>query len=526
MMLLEGTALKYYVKEKLLFNIDLLQVHAKQCIGLVGRNGCGKSTLLKIIAGELLPDEGRVHLFSSIKLVPQIKKTDMRKSGGEITQTYLQRAIHANPGILILDEPTTHLDTERIKWLEKKLKSYEGTLILVSHDRTFLDQLCTEIWAMENASLTEYKGNYSDYSQQKALERKTQLVAVEKYEKEKQKLEKAIREKEEKAQRATKKPKHVSSTEARKTKMYYAGKQKKLRKTVKALESRLDQLEQVDKPKDLPAIKMNVVNEEHIKNQVIVRAEQLPGQVSGHVDSHQLWKPFNLFVRSGDKMAIIGPNGAGKTTLLRKLVDRAEGIWISPAVKVGYFSQHLTIIDEEQTILQNVQSVSQQNETLIRTVLARMHFWEDDVYKKVAVLSGGEKVKVALTKLFLSDVNMLVLDEPTNFLDIESLEAFETLMTSYSGTVLFVTHDRQLVRNLATKILEINNQEVTVFDGTYEAFEERAKHRDKETNENELLIIENQISDVLGRLSLEPSEQLDAEFQRLLIEKKKLIDNY
>lgn len=520
MLLLEGTLLKHDVQEKLLFGIELLQVHAHQCIGLVGRNGSGKSTLLKILAGELLPDEGRVNLFTSIKLVPQIKRTDMKKSGGEITQTYLQNAINDNPGILMLDEPTTHLDTERIKWLEKKLKNYQGALILVSHDRTFLDQLCTEVWEIENGSLTEYKGNYSEYSEQKTLKRKQQQLAFEKYEKEKQMLEKAIREKKEKAQRATKKPKNVSPSEARVAKMHYANIQKKLSKTAKALEKRLEQLEKVKQPQDLPAIKMDIVNMEHIKNQVIVRAEQL----SGHVGSHELWSPFNFFVRSGEKIAIIGPNGAGKTTLLRKLIDQADGIWISPAVKVGYFSQHLTILDEEKTILENIQFVSRQSETLIRTVLARMHFWDDDVYKIVAVLSGGEKVKVALTKIFLSDANMLVLDEPTNFLDIESLEAFETLIKSYEGTVIFAAHDRMLVRNVATKIIEIANQEVTVFDGTYDAFEARVKYREEDSNENERLLIENQLSDVLSRLSIEPSEQLDAEFQRLLKEKKKLID--
>ena len=175
-----------------------------------------------------------------------------------------------------------------------------------------------------------------------------------------------------------------------------------------------------------------------------------------------------------------------------------------------------------KSIIENVQSTSSQNETLIRTVLARMHFLEEDVYKKVGILSGGEKVKVALAKLFLSDVNMLVLDEPTNFLDIESLEALETLMKSYHGTILFVTHDRTLVKNIATKIIDIKAGKITVFDGSYEAYEEWLENKTKSNNDDQLLLIETKISDVLGRLSLEPSQELEDEFQRLLKEKKEL----
>ena len=522
MLLFEGTSLKHYVSERLLLDTDLLQIHDKQRIGLVGRNGNGKTTLLNIIKGEVFPDEGKVNQFTSIKLVPQFKNVNIRKSGGEITQVYLQTAFNESPGLLLLDEPTTHLDYERIVWLENNLHDFLGAVLIVSHDRAFLDHICTEIWEIEDASITVYKGNYSDYANQKTLERKQHQIAFEKYEKEKQKIEEAIRIKEEKAQRATKKPKNLGASDARQkgAKPFYANKQKKLRKTASAFETKLEQLKEVEQPRELPPIKMDVINEHALNNKIIIRGEE----VSGKIGENLLWYPFNFHVLSGEKTAVIGSNGSGKTTLLEKIIDEGQGISISPVVKIGYFSQHITILKDQISILENVQLSSKQNETMIRTVLARMQFRNDDVYKKVAMLSGGEKVKVALAKLFLSNVNMLLLDEPTNFLDIESLEALETLIKDYRGTVIFVTHDRMFIKNVATKIIELENKEVTVFDGTYEAYKERVKHPKNDENKDKLLLIETKISDVLARLSLEPSKELDEEFQRLLKEKKKLIN--
>lgn len=522
MRLFEGRALKHEVQGKLLFDIASLQIHDKQRIGLVGRNGSGKTTLLNIIKGEISPREGNVTRLTSINLVPQFKNTNIGKSGGEITQDYLQRALIESPGLLLLDEPTTHLDYERIVWLENELYKFSGAIVVVSHDRTFLDQLCTEIWEIEEASITIYKGNYSEYAKQQKLEKRQDQEAFEKYEKEKQKIEIAIRKKEEKAQRATKKPKNLSASDARQkgAKPYYANKQKKLRKTASAFETKLEQLTEVTKPKELPSVQMNVINEERLKNKIILRGEEIIGKIGNQL----LWHPFNFSVKSGEKLAIVGSNGAGKTTLVKKIIDEEEGIRLSPPVKIGYFSQHITILQEQKSILENIQLSSKQNETMIRTVLARMHFWDDDVHKKVQVLSGGEKVKAALAKLFLSEVNVLVLDEPTNFLDIESLEALETLVKSYPGTIIFVTHDRMFIRNVATKIIAIENKEVTVFDGTYAAYEGRAKQTKKDENQDKLLLLETKISDVLTRLSLEPSNELEEEFQRLLNEKKKLID--
>lgn len=523
MLLLEGTSLKYFIHEHLTLQINRIQVHDNQRIGLVGRNGCGKTTLLHLIAGESLADEGTIESSTFVKLVPQLKRTDTTKSGGEITQEYLQDAFNSQAGLLLLDEPTTNLDQSHMEWLEKELQSFQGGLIVVSHDRVFLDQLCTEIWELDDGRITIYTGNYSDYAKQKELERNEQQLAYEKYEREKQQLEEAIRKKEERAQRATKKPKHLGASDARQkgAKPYYANKQKKLRKTASAFETRLEKLDKVKKPKELPNIKMDMLQEEPLHHHVVLRAEQMKADVG----NRQLWKPVDFYLYNGEKLAVIGENGVGKTTLLKKILHDDKEVKLSPAIKIGYFAQNLTILDGEKTILENVQSSSAQNETFIRTVLARMHFFNNDVHKKVKMLSGGEKVKVSLSKIILSEANMLILDEPTNYLDIASLEALETLLTDYVGTVIFVTHDRMFVRHVATKILEIKNEHIRIFDGTYEAYEKQQIASQEKGNEDELLLLETKIADVISRLSIDPSEALEQAFKNLLEEKRRMNKN-
>lgn len=519
MLLFEANRVKHYIQDRLLLNINQLKIGKRDRIGLVGRNGSGKTSLLEIIAGKLVPEEGDISQHAHVELLPQLKRTNTTKSGGEITQEYIQQALNSNAALLLVDEPTTNLDTNHIEWVEKRLQEWQGALVIVSHDRAFLDALCSTIWEINEGQLTEYKGNYSDYVEQKEVEHKQAQLAFEKYEKEKKQLEEAIRKKEEQAQRATKKPKNLSSSEARLkgAKPYFANKQKKLRKTVSAFETRLESLEQVNKPREEVPIQMDLPNVESSKNQVILRVEG----VSGMVGERILWNTIDFYMRGGDKLAVIGANGSGKTTLIKKILNRESDITISPSIKIGYFAQNLNILNNEKTILENVGSSSNQSETLIRTVLARMHFFDEDVHKPVNVLSGGERVKVALSKVFLSDVNMLVLDEPTNYLDVESLEALETLLKTYEGSILFVSHDRQLVENIATRILEIHDKKISLFEGNYKQYKSH-QSENRDPAQDESLLLETKISEVLSRLSVEPSKELEEEFQRLLKEKRKI----
>lgn len=512
--------IQFDVKDRTLFTIDNLSIHQGNRIGLVGRNGSGKTSLLHLLAKEAAPSAGTVITHSSVSLLPQLKPKTAAKSGGEISQAVIDEALSRETDVLLADEPTTHLDTGNVEKLEQQLRQRREAMIIVSHDRAFLDALCTQIWEIEDGSVHVYPGNYTDYEQQKEKARNHREKEYEKYLKTKKHLEEAIRQKEQKAHKAVKKPKNTSKSEAKITgaKPYFAKKQKKLNQNVKSIQTRLEQLEEVEKIKELPPVKMQVVQEESLKNRTIIRGEK----VRGYAGSRLLWEEFDFSIAGGDKVALIGRNGSGKTTFLRRILDEAEGIHVAPPVSIGYFSQMLEVLDVQRSILDNVRSTSSQEQTLIRTVLGRLGFFQDDVFKPVAVLSGGERVKAALAKLFVSDVNVLLLDEPTNYLDINALEALESLFTGYSGTVLFVSHDRRFLENTTTRIFAIDNKSIHTFEGSYQAYLHAEPDQEHEPLEDELLKVETNISDVLSRLSMKPSAELDEEFQRLLRQKKEL----
>src|SRR5690625_1866373 len=214
MILLEANHLKVYIKDRLLFEVDHLKIQKKDRIGLVGTNGSGKTTLLEVLAGNLHPEEGNVSVHGTLELLPQLKNTRTTKSGGEVTQEYINRSIAKKTDILFADEPTTNLDAAYIEKLESQFSRWQGAIVIVSHDREFLDTQCNVIWELDDGKFTVYKGNYSDYVSQKELEMTQQENAYDQYVKKKKQLESALEEKEQKAQRATKKPKNISPSEA------------------------------------------------------------------------------------------------------------------------------------------------------------------------------------------------------------------------------------------------------------------------------------------------------------------------
>lgn len=237
-------------------------------------------------------------------------------------------------------------------------------------------------------------------------------------------------------------------------------------------------------------------------------------------------KDFKMYLQ--DKIGIVGLNGSGKTTLLKMILARERGINISQRAKIGYFSQDLSILDDNKSIIDNVMEESIYDETTVRIMLARLLFKREDVYKKVKVLSGGERVKVSLAKILVSDFNILILDEPTNYLDISSIEAIEEALSDYEGTILFVSHDRRFIDKIADNIIYIGNQEIKTFNGTLEELESR-KNRRYDIDLKELIekkaVLEYRIAEIIGKLSM-PSrdddiEALDREYKKAI---KKLKD--
>lgn len=522
MIIKELANLTYEIGDRKLFDIEQLQIQDNQKIGLVGRNGSGKTTLLEIIAGKRKIQTGTIFGDAPVALLPQLKHADVNKSGGEITQAYIDQALASKPKLLLADEPTTNLDTRRIEKLENTFYRLQSAILIVSHDRTFLDATCETIWEIRDEKVNVYKGNYSAFMSQREQEIQEQEKAYENYIQKKQQLEEALILKEKKAKRATKKPKNVSNSEARQigAKPYFAKKQKKLHQVAKSIETRMDKLETVEKRSEFPPLKMTIPNQESLNGRTMIRAENASHSFGEHI----LWKEVSFQIKGGEKVAIIGQNGAGKTTLIKKIRNEAAGFSISPALKFGYFSQNLDVLETNKTILENVMKTSIQDETTVRTVLARLHFFREAVHKKVHLLSGGERVKVALAKLMVSDCNTLILDEPTSFLDLYAMEELETLFHEYEGTILFVSHDRMFTSKIARRILAIDNKKVIDFHGTYEQFKNRNVESNVDTKEQELLVIETKISEVLSKLSIEPTEKLEEEFQSLLTEKKRILE--
>lgn len=484
-----------------LLAVDRLLVQENKTIGLIGRNGSGKTTLFNYII-----ENSDMYTDDTIQLIPQIKDTGIERSGGETTQLYLNRTLNKDAGIMLLDEPTTHLDEQNSEALLKKLKHIDNIKIIASHDRAFLNRIADEIWSIEGMTIKVYPGNYDKYKEMKEHSIKRQQDEYDKYVKVKKHLSNAIDKKKRQADAATKvRDKSDSDVNVLGAKPYFNKKQKKLDQVAGGMKSRLDQLEVKEKPLEEKEIKFHTQNIESLGSKTIIRIDH----ENIMRDDRDILKDASLFIRAGEKISITGLNGSGKTTLLNHIFSKHE----DSSLKIGYFHQQLESLDKDKTILENVMSSSDYDETTIRTVLARLGIRRDDVHKKVGIASGGERVKVQLVKILMSDVHVLMLDEPTNFLDIHTIEALESMLQNYPATIILVSHDKVFRENITgiTYHIEegrlVSDQVAEPLDDTKEA----------------LMVIENRITEVLGRLSLEPTEELDREFNRLLREKRVLV---
>lgn len=371
-------------------------------------------------------------------------------SGGEKTRLALAKLLLEEPNLLILDEPTNHLDFETLMWLEDYLKGYKGAIIIVSHDRYFLNKVCTRICEIEQGRLTSYRGDYSSYLVQKKMNSERQLKEYEAQQKEIAKLEDYVAK---------------NLVRASTSKM------------AKSRQHMLDRIERIDKPlmyTKPPKIKLEYDIE---PTKDIVRVVDCPLVVGEGADKKELIKSLTMNVRRGEHVALIGANGIGKTSILKLIqgIIPHEGGNISWGgnVKISYFEQEHAILDPHKTVLEEIMDrYPRLSEQQARSVLGAVLLTGENVFKPISVLSGGERAKLCFAIMALNRGNVLVLDEPTNHLDLSTKEVLEDALAEFGGTIILVSHDRYLLNKVASRIIEVKHDEVNSYEGNFDAYSE------------------------------------------------------
>lgn len=379
-------------------------------------------------------------------------------SGGQKTRVALGKLLLCNPDLLLLDEPTNHLDIPAIQWLEDYLRAYKGSVIIISHDRYFLDKIVSKTVEIENGKSMVYSGNYTFFAKQKEIDREIALkhyISQQKEIKHQQEVIKKLR-------------------------------QFNREKSIKRAESRekaLEKMEIIDAPENLPdKMRLILKPEKESGNDVLTLTD-----VSKGFETKQLFNNISFEIKKGERVALVGANGIGKTTLFRIILDNIKAdsgeIKLGANVVIGYYDQEYATLNVNKTIFDEISDTYPKLTMLeIRNALAAFVFTGDDVFKPVSALSGGEKGRVALAKIMLSNANFLILDEPTNHLDLNSKEILEKALSQYEGTILYISHDRYFINNTATRILEMTPEGINNYLGNYDFYLEKkiaVKENDK-----------------------------------------------
>ena len=502
---------KAYVGKSVLKDVSF-HLEDKEKAAIVGVNGSGKTTLLRCILGIEEADEGSI-AFSKEKKMDYLAQqhADIETenedydtlSGGQKTRKRLEEILQEKPDLLILDEPTNHLDIGSIQWLEKVLKRYDGAVLLVSHDRYFLDRIVTKVIDLERGKARMYQGNYSAYAEKKRQLREAEWKAFQNQQAE------------------------IKHQEAVIEKLKQFNREKSI-KRAESREKMLLKVERLEKPEELEnEMKLLFSPRESSGNDVLMAKE-----LGKSYDGKRLFSHGTFSLQKGEHVALIGDNGTGKTTLLKilnGLIQADEGEFrLGSKVKIAYYDQEHAVLHMEKTLFDEIQDTyPDMNNTKVRNVLAAFLFTGDDVYKRIQDLSGGEQGRVSLAKLMLSDANFLILDEPTNHLDIQGKEVLEEAIRNYEGTVLYVSHDRYFINKTATRIIELFSNRFDNYIGNYDYYIEKKEdvRAYGELQQKDKIPIEAIDPETLQRLEEKESKRLDWENQKELSAKRRKWQN-
>ena len=405
-------------------------------------------------------------------------------SGGEKTRVLLGKLLLKKPTLLLLDEPTNHLDSEAIEWLEVFLKQYKGTVILISHDRYFLDQVVNRIFEIHNKKLKTYNGNYSDFIKASAIEKELELKKFEDQQKDIKKQEKSIE------------------------RLKAFGREKHL-KRARSKEKALAKVDVLDKPEAYRKKAKIEFNPSVTSGNDVLQLRD----ISMGYGERILFKDLNLDIYRGEKVALIGANGIGKSTLFKIIMNEitplSGDIKFGTNVNVSYFHQEQKTLNLDNTIIDEIWEDNKQlTQTSLRTMLGAFLFEGEEVFKKISTLSGGERARVAILKLILSNANLLLLDEPTNHLDIDSKEVLEEALSSYTGTIFTISHDRYFLNTVVDKVLALDENGITEYLGNYDYYIEKKKQVQEM---NTVEVIEEKTKTQLKEEKRKEREQREAE---------------
>lgn len=518
---------KSYGYNNILNNLSF-DIKTNERVALIGSNGCGKSTTLRIIMGletsdsgsvsirkeskigyltqippeekdsviarnvylrgvsELLDLENKINTFienmtsnekdikifdklqeefrikggynlkeriekirSGFKISDELLDREYNKlSGGEKTLINLASIVLSNPDILLLDEPTNHLDIDTLEWFEEYLSNYNGTVVIISHDRYFLDRTVNKIIEMENGSADVYYGNYSYYLK----ESEKRLMLEFKNYKNQQKEIKALKEAIIRYRQWGTKSDNP---------MFF--------RRAKAIETRLEKMDIIEKPKTKSDLKINLKVDERTSNRVLIISN-----FDLSIGNRELLKKANMEVYYKERVCLMGKNGVGKTTLIKNILNNThDNIKLGTNIKIGYIPQEIRFDNENLTIYEHMRRIFVGSESELRSKLNQFYFTSDNINKKIKSLSGGEKVRLKLLELILKNANLLILDEPTNHIDIDTREILEESLLNYEGTILFISHDRYFINKIATKIVTIQDKKMITYDGNYDSIKNK-----------------------------------------------------